>query len=67
MVLKDQYATFGDNERSDQRGACAIALVVPLDLAQEASVGVNTIRRAEVAEDGTSLTVANELAIEPCL
>jgi len=32
-------------------------------LAREASLGVNTIRRAEVAGLRTSLTVANELAI----
>jgi hypothetical protein len=30
-------------------------------------VGVNTIRRAEVAENGTSLTAANELAIRRAL
>ena len=34
-----------------------------VDLAREASLGVNTIRRAEVAGLRTSLTVANELAI----
>jgi hypothetical protein len=33
----------------------------------ESSVGVNTIRRAEVAEDRTSLTAANELAIRRAL
>jgi hypothetical protein len=38
-----------------------------VDLARESSVGVNTIRRAEVAETGTSLTVANELAIRRAL
>ena len=36
-------------------------------MARESSVGVNTIRRAEVAEDGTSLTAANELAIRRAL
>ena len=30
-------------------------------------MGVNTIRRAEVAENGTSLTAANELAIRHAL
>ena len=30
-------------------------------------MGVNTIRRAEVAENGTSLTAANELAIKRAL
>jgi hypothetical protein len=38
-----------------------------IDLARESSVGVNTIRRAEVAENGTSLTTANELAIRRAL
>jgi hypothetical protein len=38
-----------------------------IDLARESSVGVNTIRRAEVAENGTSLTAANELAIRRAL
>jgi hypothetical protein len=38
-----------------------------VDLARESSVGVNTIRRAEVAENGTSLTAANELAIRRAL
>ncbi len=33
------------------------------DLARESALGVNTIRRAEVAEEGISLTVANNLAI----
>jgi hypothetical protein len=30
-------------------------------------LGVNTIRRAEVADEGTSLTAANELAIRNAL
>ena len=33
------------------------------DLARELALGVNTIRRAEVAEEGISLTAANNLAI----
>ena len=33
------------------------------DLARESALGVNTIRRAEVAEEGISLTAANNLAI----
>jgi ribosome-binding protein aMBF1 (putative translation factor) len=37
------------------------------DLARESAVGVNTIRRAEVAEEGISLTAANELAIRRAL
>ena len=38
-----------------------------MDLAQSSSVGVNTIRRAEVAESATSLTAPNELAIRRTL
>jgi hypothetical protein len=37
-----------------------------MDLAQQSALGVNTIRRAEVAET-TSLTTANELAIRRAL
>jgi transcriptional regulator with XRE-family HTH domain len=37
------------------------------DLARASSLGVNTIRRAEVAEGETSLTAANELALRNAL
>jgi hypothetical protein len=37
------------------------------DLARAAALGVNTIRRAELAEDATSLTAANQLAIRRAL
>jgi transcriptional regulator with XRE-family HTH domain len=37
------------------------------DLARESSVGVATIRRAELAETETSLTAANDLAIRRAL
>jgi ribosome-binding protein aMBF1 (putative translation factor) len=37
------------------------------DLARESALGVNTIRRAEVAEEGISLTAANDLAIRRAL
>ena len=49
------------------RAARALLRWSAVDLARESSVGVNTIRRAEVAENGTSLTVANELAIRRAL
>ncbi len=45
------------------RAARALVRWSALDLAQKASLGVNTIRRAEIAEGGTSLTAANDLAI----
>jgi hypothetical protein len=37
------------------------------DLARESALGANTIRRAEVAEEGISLTAANELSIRRAL
>jgi ribosome-binding protein aMBF1 (putative translation factor) len=37
------------------------------DLAREAKLGLATIRRAEVAEGATSMTVANELAVRRAL
>ena len=49
------------------RAARALLRWSAVDLARQSSVGVNTIRRAEVAENGTSLTVANELAIRRAL
>ena len=33
------------------------------DLARASALGVNTVRRAEIAEDETSLTAANDLAV----
>src|SRR3974390_1468899 len=37
------------------------------DLARESSVGVTTIRRAELTNDETSMTVANDLAVRRAL
>jgi transcriptional regulator with XRE-family HTH domain len=37
------------------------------DLARESALGVNTIRRAEIAEEAISLTTANDLAIRRAL
>ena len=45
------------------RAARALLRWSAADLAKESALGANTIRRAEVAEEGTSLTAANELAI----
>src|SRR5260221_10747928 len=49
------------------RAARALLRWSAADLAREAALGANTIRRAEVAEDETSLTVANELSIRRTL
>ena len=45
------------------RAARALLKWSAADLARHSSLGVNTIRRAEVAAVETSLTAANELAI----
>jgi hypothetical protein len=37
------------------------------DLARESVVGVATIRRAELAEDQTSMTAANDMAVRRAL
>ena len=49
------------------RAARALLRWSAADLAKECALGANTIRRAEVAEDGTSLTAANESAIRRTL
>jgi hypothetical protein len=45
------------------RAARALLKWTVADLARESSLGLNTIKRAEVAESGTSLTTANDLSI----
>ena len=45
------------------RAARALLRWSAMDLARVSALGVNTVRRAEVADTGTSLTTANELAI----
>jgi hypothetical protein len=37
------------------------------DLARESALGLNTVKRAELAEDKTALTVANDLAVRRAL
>jgi DNA-binding XRE family transcriptional regulator len=49
------------------RAARALLRWSAADLARHSALGVNTIRRAEVAEEGTSLTLANDLAIRRAL
>jgi ribosome-binding protein aMBF1 (putative translation factor) len=49
------------------RAARALLKWSAADLARQSSLGVNTVRRAEVAEGKTSLTTANELAIRRAL
>lgn len=49
------------------RAARALLRWSAANLARQSRLGVNTIRRAEVADQGTSLTAANELAIRSAL
>jgi hypothetical protein len=37
------------------------------DLAREASLGLNTVKRAELADEETSLTLSNDLALRRAL
>ena len=45
------------------RAARALLKWSVADLARHSSLGLNTIKRAEVADNGTSLTTANDSAI----
>ena len=49
------------------RAARALLRWSAQDLARESALGVNTIRRAEIAEHEISLTTANHLAIRRAL
>ena len=48
---------------SQIRAARALLRWSAEDLAKESALGITTIRRAELAEDETSMTVANDLAV----
>ena len=52
---------------SQIRAARALLRWTANDLAREAALGRNTILRAEAADDHTSLTVANDLALRRAL
>ena len=52
---------------SQIRAARALLRWSAEDLARESALGLNTIKRAELAEDKTSLTVANDLAVRRTL
>jgi hypothetical protein len=52
---------------SQIRAARALIRWSANDLARASSLGLNTIKRAELAEDKTSLTVANDLAVRRVL
>jgi hypothetical protein len=49
------------------RGARALIRWRAQDLARESSVGVATIRRAELTDDETSMTAANDIAVRRAL
>jgi hypothetical protein len=49
------------------RAARALIRWTAKDLARESAVGVTTIRRAELADDETSMTAPNNLAVRRAL
>ena len=49
------------------RAARALIRWSALQLAEKTALGVTTIRRAELTEDETSMTVANDLAVRRAL
>jgi hypothetical protein len=49
------------------RAARALLRWSAADLAMQSALGANTVRRAEVVDEETSLTAANELAIRRAL
>jgi hypothetical protein len=49
------------------RAARALLRWSAAELAEAAALGANTVRRAEAADDETSLTAANELAVRRAL
>jgi hypothetical protein len=52
---------------SQIRAARALLRWRALDLARESAVGVATIRRAELTDSNTSMTVANDAAVRRAL
>jgi hypothetical protein len=52
---------------SQIRAARALLRWSAEDLARESALGITTIRRAELAENETSMTVANDLAVRRTL
>jgi hypothetical protein len=58
---------FGPLTSAQIRAARALVRWRAQDLARESSVGVATIRRAELTDAETSLTAANDLAVRRAL
>src|SRR6476660_9371145 len=77
MVLKVPYGAKRSRPNSQMavkglsssqiRAARALLRWSADDLARESALGLNTIKRAELANDKTSLTVANDLAVRRAL
>jgi hypothetical protein len=49
------------------RAARALLRWSAVDLARESALGITTIRRAELADEKTSMTIANDLAVRRTL
>ena len=59
--------SYGRLTSAQIRAARALLRWSAEDLARESALGVTTIRRAELAEDETSMTTANDLAVRRAL
>ena len=66
MVLNSQYGS-KTLTSAQIRAARALLRWSAVDLASRSSVGVTTIRRAELAISETSMTTANDLAVRRTL
>jgi hypothetical protein len=64
---KKSTPIFGRISSAQIRAGRALVRWSAADLALEAKLGLATIRRAEVTEGATSMTVANELAVRRAL
>jgi hypothetical protein len=64
---KKSRSIFGRISSDQIRAGRALVRWSAADLAREAKLGLATIRRAEVTEGATSMTVANELAVRRAL
>ena len=68
-TIKYEYVNMNSNMLTSAQIRAARALLrwSAQDLAQHSALGVTTIRRAELTEHATSMTVSNDLAVRRAL
>ena len=67
MIFREVNMKFAPLKSAQIRAARALVRWRAEDLARESSVGIATIRRAELAVEETSMTAANDLAVRRAL